>query len=427
MRTKSQLTFNLAWPSNLKSIIDQYKNWLDICAAYNIKKVRIILAPWGIYPLGNETHIDILKQIANYALNRNIEIVLAIDTYVNYCSNTYRDFENGEFGWKCNRFNHGQSIKCFLRNAGKSQYLAEMIFLLKQLISLNNIISVELCNEIDQIEASPDTICFWINNTLRHFTMEFEERYVYRVSISNNRYYSYYSNHIACVCDIHSYRYPFNTAIENIEYYYSKFKNAWLSEFSCFSDYAHENTLDSVTYFSATFYESILRNISIAPAPWWWDELLGSPLYTNILSNISLQSFEPTTRATINVEIKPIGESKSKSNKTIIANKIKYRISALVKRPSSIMQELPSINKFLIKNIHRKYNKLTAISLHRGKNKTYILVETYVPIQLEFERGLISLSPKCICYDIIRNRKKAFSCDIIKLKCPGAYLITIFK
>ena len=425
MRTKPLLTYNLAWPSNLNSIIDQYKKWIDICTAHGIKMVRIILAPWGIYPFDNEAHTDILKQIADYAHNRNIEIVLAIDTYVNYCSSTYRDFENGEYGWKCNHFNCGETIESFLRNIAKSQYVVEMISLLKQLVPLHSIVSVELCNEIDQIEASPNTICCWINNTLRYFSDEFGERFIYRVSISNNRYYSYYSNRIKCRCDLHSYRYPYNTAIENIEYYCSKYKNVWLSEFSCFSDFAHENTIECVTYFSATMYESILRNLSILPAPWWWDESFRSSLFINILSSVVNQSFEPTTPVSIDIRIKPIGRTKSATDKRIILNKIKYRVSVLVKKPSSFIQEFPAIKKFLKKITHRKYNNPTAISSYMGKTKAYILVETYVPIQLEFEKKLITSNRKCICYDIIRHKNKLLSCDIIRLINAGTYLIIV--
>ena len=159
---------------------------------------------------------------------------------------------------------------------------------MQEIEKYDNVIKIELCNEIDQIESKRKHIICWINNSLMELSKKYGDRFEYKVSISDYRVYDYFSKRIKCKCDIHSYRFPYNTALENYEYINWRFPFAWISEFACFSDFAYADAIESQTYFSAMILRASFEKSKEFPAPWWWEKILPDSLYMNIYAYLSL-------------------------------------------------------------------------------------------------------------------------------------------
>lgn len=417
-------SMNLAWPTEQYRSKEEYQTWLALCEKYNINCVRIILAPWGLNPVETSTDLSLLCDVIRLAQYYSIEVILVVDTYVNYVRHSYRDFADSEFGWYTNRFSSIHTLDSFLSKTGKTQYISDISGVLREVTRYSNVNIVELCNEMDQIESRRDTIIQWINNSIEILSHEYEKRFEYRVSISDYRKYSYFAKRLNCKCDIHSYRFPYNTALENYTYLKNRFPQAWLSEFACFSDYAYAESIESRIYFYAMMLCAAFENCRDFPAPWWWEKIMPDPAYMSVykfLDNIQDEFVSRKTEYFLINEIEQIHRVDSK-----ITNKIRYRLSVLIKNPKYIIQEIPAITKFLRKRICSKYNHPYAIlGYESAHGDQYFILETYVPIKICYKNEDGRLG-SLVCKDMTRGQQVItvkINEDVIL--CEGTYWLII--
>lgn len=401
----TMFAINLAWNSEQKNFVEQYCKWLDVCKIHKIRCVRLFLVPWGIYPYDSSEHLEHLCSIVSYAEKKEIDIILVIDTYVNYCIHTYRDFENDEYGWNSNIFFKGQSIIDFLNESGQSDYLKKVVEILFNIKQYKNVLNIELCNEIDQIEANRNSIVNWINNSIDELTSLFDCRYRFLVSIADYRNYYSFSKNISCQCDIHTYRFPYNTAIENYNFYKKKFPSAWISEFACFSDYAYSETIESKIYFAAMIIGASLTSNSILPASWWWENIMGNPEYMKIFTYASTLDLPLIKKKDIQIRVNEVEHYRKDDKK--LREKISYRLAVLRKNPFFLVQEVPAITKFVKKILLPKYRNQYAYNVYSCDSIQYfILLETYVGLQLDLTEMAKFAIANILCIDVIRDQKR---------------------
>lgn len=421
----NRYSINLAWPSGHKRYKEEYRIWIELCNEYNINNIRVFLVPWGLNPIDSSDDLLLLCEVIQVAQKYSIEVILVLDTYVNYVKYSYRDFLNSEYGWFSNPFSSVQSLESFLEGNGRTQYIESISSVLQAVIKYDNVNSIELCNEIDQIEASRKQIVEWINNSYKVLLQEYDNRFDYRVSISDYRVYSYYAKRIQCKCDIHSYRFPYNTALENYEYLTHTFSTAWISEFACFSDYAYSDSIESLIYFCSMLLCAAFEKRADFPAPWWWEKILQDSSYMNIykyLDDIKGEFVRSTIRGFSVKEIEPIRMSRD----TKMQDKIRYRLSVLKRNPKFFKQELPAITKFLRKKIWPQYNHRFATTGFKSTNGIqYIILETYVPVEVLYKTGK-GTSCLLTCQDMARKQKKIpISINETKRLKEGTYLLII--
>lgn len=415
---------NLAWPTEQKRSKEEYQTWLKLCGKYNINCIRIFLVPWGLNPVEISTDLTLLCDVIQLAQYYSIEVTLVLDTYVNYVKHSYRDFADSEFGWHTNRFSSIHTLDSFLLKRGKTQYVNEILGVLHSIVEFNNVNRIELCNEIDQIESKRNIVIRWINNNITVLSHEFGNRFNYRVSISDYRKYSYFAKRLKCKCDIHSYRFPYNTALENYTYLKNRFPMAWLSEFACFSDYAYAESIESHIYFHAMMLCATFENCKDFPAPWWWEKIVPDPTYMSIyecLDGIKEDFISSKTEDFSIREIERIHKVDAK-----IKNKIRYRLSVLIKNPKYIFQEIPAITKYLRKRIWSKYNHPYAILGYESvRGVRYFILETYVPIEICY-MSKDGRQGSLVCTDMTRSQQAiAIEIDETKILHEGTYWLVI--
>lgn len=418
-----EFSMNLSWPTEFSDREKEYQRWIEICREFGIGCVRIFLVPWGINPLGSCDDMDFLCKIIQKARELSIEVVLVIDTYVNYVMHPYRDFVDCEYGWLSNSFSKNKSLRTFLTENGKTEYLDKVSEVLLAIEPYENVNRIELCNEIDQIESNRRNVVFWINNNIRELQERFGNRFEYRVSISNHREYSFFEKHINCRCDIHTYRFPYNTALENYEYLSLNYPNAWISEFAFYSDFAYSETIESKVYFAAMILCAHFEKCAEFPAPWWWEKILSDSVYMGIYDHI----------ITIDVQLKrkknsvlAFKELEKKKQDTKLKNKIQYRLSVLRKNPLFILQEVPSIRKYLHKKLHPQFNRSYATAGYESNfGDLYVILETYVPVEVTGNPGREN-DAMIKCIDLIRNQKMiSIKLDDAEYLQEGTYLFVI--
>lgn len=396
-------SINIAWPPEKKYSANYYWECFKTCKKYNIGCIRVFTVPWGLYPIERADDLKSLCEILSIANKLGLDIVLVLDTYVNYVKNSYRDFINSDYGWHTNHFSHCLSLEDFLISNGKTRYVEKISDVLHEIEKYGNVTKIELCNEIDQIDSKPKLIVRWINNSISELSKQYSDRFEFRVSISDYRAYDYFSKQVDCKCDIHTYRFPYNTALENYTYLKQAFPEAWISEFACFSDFAYAETIESRIYFSAMVLSASFEKCTEFPAPWWWEKILPDPLYMNIYVYLTTLDTELIKKEIDLFEFTEIGKHNKQDAK--IKNKIKYRLSVLKTNPQYIKQELPAITKFLRKKLWSKFNHSFAVAGYETRSgDKYIVLETYVPIEVKPCADNDSLgSSRCI--DVIRNQK----------------------
>ena len=418
---KNCFAINIAWPPKIKESVYYYRKCFQVCERHNIGIIRVFLVPWGLYPIERVDDLKKICEIIQLANEFNLEIVLVLDTYVNYVKSSYRDFADSDYSWYTNTFSGKTALVEFLCAKGKNEYLEKLSTVLQEIVKYDNVKTIELCNEIDQIEAARNKIVFWVNNNIRVLRDEYGDRYNFIVSISDYRLYKYYSRKIECKCDIHSYRFPYNTAMENYEYLREKFPAAWISEFGCFSDFAYTETIESKIYHSAMILRACFERCMPAPAAWWWETILNDSEYMNVYSYMEklICTFEK-----IEVEEFWISDIELAHDEDLkLRKRIQYRLSALKKNPLYFKQELPAITKFLKKKMWKKYNhNHVLIGFESEECKKYYILETYAPVKLEFN----SSDNRCdllVCTDITRNQTPIpISMNEAQILREGTYL-----
>lgn len=420
----NRYSINLAWPSKKSNCKEEYQTWIELCGKYNIKCIRVFLVPWGLNPIATSNDLQLLCEVIQLAQQYSIEVVLVLDTYVNYVKYSYRDFVDSEYGWFTNRFSQLQSLESFLLEKGKTQYIDKIFAVLQVIIKYKNVFRIELCNEIDQIESKRKWVVWWINNSLDVLSKEYGGRFDYRVSISDYRAYAYFAKRINCKCDIHSYRFPYNTALENYEYMNNKFPSAWISEFGCFSDFAYAETIESQTYFSAMLLCAAFEKCIEFPAPWWWEKILPDPIYMDIYGYLADITGSFVKREIDGLSVKEI--KKNQKPNTKVKSKIRYRLSVLKRNPQYIKQELPAITKFLRKKIWKKYNhRYATVGYESHHGNQYIVLETYVPLEVKYSTNIHNHG-LLICRDLIRSQEIIpIEIDESKTLSEGTYLLII--
>lgn len=421
----NRYSINLAWPSGQKSFKEEYRTWIELCKEYNINIIRVFLVPWGLNPVDSPEDLPLLCEVIQLAQKHSIEVVLVLDTYVNYVKYSYRDFLNSEYGWFNNPCSDAQSLESFLEGNGRTQYIEKISSVLRTVAQYNNVNSIELCNEIDQIEASRNQIVGWINNSYGILLQQYGNRFQYRISISDYRAYSYFAKRIKCRCDIHSYRFPYNTALENYEYLTNTFSTAWISEFACFSDYAYADSIESLTYFCSMLLCAAFEKCADYPASWWWEKILQDTSYMNVYKYLDDIKGEFVRSKIEGFSVKEIKQIRMLRDSKM-QDKIRYRLSVLKRNPKLLKQELPAITKFIRKKLWPKYNhKFATTGFKSLDGILYIILETYVPIEVLYETGE-SLSRFLICQDMIRKMEKiAINVNESKTLKEGIYLLII--
>ena len=418
-----EFSMNLSWPTEFSDREKEYQRWIEICRESGIGCVRIFLVPWGINPLGSCDDIDFLCKIIQKARELSIEVVLVIDTYVNYVMHPYRDFVDCEYGWLSNSFSKNKSLRTFLTENGKTGYLDKVSEVLLALEPYENVNRIELCNEIDQIESKRRNVVSWINNNIRELQERFGNRFEYRVSISNHREYRFFEKHINCRCDIHTYRFPYNTALENYEYLSLNYPNAWISEFAFYSDFAYSETIESKVYFAAMILCAHFEKCAEFPAPWWGEKILSDSEYMGIYAYIITIDVQSKRKKNSVLAFK---ELEKKKQDVKLKNKIQYRLSVLRKNPLFILQEVPAIRKYLHKKLHPQFNHSYAVAGYESNSgDLYVILETYVQVEVtgnpERENDAMI---KCI--DLIRNQKMiSIKLDDAEYLQEGTYLFVI--
>lgn len=420
----NRYSINLAWPSEQKKCKEEYRTWIKLCGKYNIKCIRVFLVPWGLNPVESSADLLLLSEVIQLAQQHSIEVILVLDTYVNFVEYSYRDFFDSEFGWFTNRFSGFCSLDSFLSESGKTQYIDSLSNVLREVIRFKNVSKIELCNEIDQIESKKQRVVKWINNSLKVLYQEYGDRFDYRVSISDYRVYSYFSEHIKCKCDIHSYRFPYNTALENYEYLTNTFPNAWISEFACFSDFAYADSIESRTYFCAMLLCATFQKCVEYPAPWWWEKILLNPSYMNIYNYLVDIKDEFVRRDIVELSVNAINQTQKLDTK--VKNKIRYRLSVLKRNPRYLKQEWAAITKFMGKKIRSKYNHRYAIVNYESTSgNQYVVLETYIPIEVKYKTR-DDRRCRLICKDMTRNQKMIpINLDETRTLNEGTYLLII--
>ena len=420
-----KFSMNLSWPTESGDREDEYQKWIRICQKANIGCIRVFLVPWGINPFESNDDLNLLCRIIQKAQEACIEVVLVIDTYVNYVMHTYRDFVDCEYSWNTNSFSSNRSLRTFLSEDGKTRYLEKVTEILRVIEPYRNVKRLELCNEIDQIGSNRKRIVGWINNSITELQKIFGGRFEFHVSISNHREYCYFKKMVNCRCDIHTYRFPYNTALENYKYLSSNYPDAWISEFAYYSDFAYSETIESKVYFSAMILRAYFERCSDFPAPWWWEKILSDPAYMSIYDYIITIDTLLTRKQTGAFEFK---ELEKKKQDVKLKNKIQYRLSVLKQNPFYIIQEFPAIRKYMHKKLHPQYNHSYAAEEYESNSgDLYIILETYVPIEVtcnpERESGALI---KCI--DLIRDQKMIpIKVDDTQYLQEGTYLFVVQK
>ena len=153
-----------------------------------------------------------------------------------------------------------------------------------------------------------------------------------------------------CYVDLHMYSFPYENAIENIEYIINKHSILYLGEYAKHSDSPYINDMDSKMYFISGLWGSYFYNLTYTPMHWWWEETLNNSDYLALIDIYNLISGKLDTVTNvekINLQYKIYGKSNTFNQSE--KNKIKERLNNLIKHPLFIINELKNIKKFIIK------------------------------------------------------------------------------
>ena len=93
-----------------------------------------------------------------------------------------------------------------------------------------------------------------------------------------------------CYVDLHMYSFPYENAIENIEYIIDKHNVLYLGEYAKHSDSSYINDMDSKMYFISGLWGSYFYNLTYTPMHWWWEETLNDSDYLALIDIYNLIS-----------------------------------------------------------------------------------------------------------------------------------------
>lgn len=345
----NKIAINLGWSSDGK-IEENYYKWLNICKKHNINFVRIFLCSWSINALYNKKYITVLNNVISHALEKKIEVCIVLNNFVDYNIKNYSDINDKHFSWISNPYyNKYKKQKNFFQTLDNN-YLSQVINILKLIYKYDNVKYIEVMNEIDQIHCSNNILINCANLLIENLTKKFQDRYIYTCSISNHMLLTKFKEKMNCYIDLHMYSFPYENAIENIEYIINKHSVLYLGEYAKHSDSSYINDIDSKTYFISGLWGSYFYNLTYTPMHWWWEEILNNSdylVFIDIYNLISHKLDAVKKVEKINLQYKIYGKP-NKFNQSE-KNKIKERLNNLIKHPLFVINELKSIKKFVIK------------------------------------------------------------------------------
>lgn len=346
-----KLAINLAWCN--RNLEQEYNKWLSICSSNNIKLVRIFLCSWGINALFDDKDIKLLENVIKNAYAKRMDVCLVINNFVDYNINNYSDINNKMYSWKKNPyFKKYKNTKNFFKTIDVD-YLSKIEHILNRMSKYKNIRYIEIMNEIDQIECPNKILINWVNSLIKKLKIMFKDRYIYTCSVSNYELFNMFSKKINCYVDLHFYSFPYESAMENIEYIIKRHSILYLGEYAKYSDSAYLNDINSKIYFASGLWAAYFYNLKYSPLHWWWQHLLNNKDYINIVNvyNILINKLGKVKKVeNVNIKFKFISRNDNKLEK----KKIKERLDTLIKHPLFIFNEFRNIKKFIKKKFSEK-------------------------------------------------------------------------
>lgn len=366
----NKLSINLGWSSN-HNIENDYYKWLDICRKHNIKFVRMFLCSWSINALYDKTYLNTLENIIKYADNNNIEICLVLNNFVDYNIKNYSDINDIKYSWKANPYyTKYKKVKNFFQMLDQN-YLNNVKNILDLIEKYCNVKYIEIMNEIDQINCSNNILINWANNLISKLERIYKNRYIFTCSISNHELFKIFKKQMNCYVDLHFYSFPYESAIENIEYMNNEHKILYLGEYAKFSDRAYLKNIKSKIYFSSGLWGSYFYNLEYVPLHWWWQDLLVDKDYLKIISNYTLISQKlGVVNSVEKIDIKY--KTFNKIDNLLEKKKINERFKTLLKHPLFIFNELYSIKKFINKK-RIKQSEVVFRKINTNKKEIFYL------------------------------------------------------
>lgn len=366
----NKLSINLGWSSN-HNIENDYYKWLDICKKYEIKFVRMFLCSWSINALYDKTYLNTLENIIKYADNNNIEICLVLNNFVDYNIKNYSDINDIKYSWKANPYyTKYKKVKNFFQMLDQN-YLNNVKNILDLIEKYCNVKYIEIMNEIDQINCSNNILINWANNLISKLERIYKNRYIFTCSISNHELFKIFKKQMNCYVDLHFYSFPYESAIENIEYMNNEHKILYLGEYAKFSDRAYLKNMKSKIYFSSGLWGSYFYNLEYVPLHWWWQDLLVDKDYLKIISNYTLISQKlGVVNSVEKIDIKY--KTFNKIDNLLEKKKINERFKTLLKHPLFIFNELYSIKKFINKK-RIKQSEVVFRKINTNKKEIFYL------------------------------------------------------
>lgn len=367
---KPKLAINLGWGGK-RHIENEYEKMFLICKDNNINFVRIFLCSWSINTLYDMKYLNTLLKIINLANKNEIEVCIVINNFVDYNIGNYSDINDKKYSWLYNPYySRYKKVKNFFKNIDDN-YLKKIINILKQVSKYKNVKYIEIMNEIDQVECSNRILINWTNKLVHELEIIFKNRYQYTCSISNHQLYDYFRKNLGCYTDLHFYSFPYNHAIENIEYIRSKQNILYLGEYAKYSDNDYIDDINSKIYFTSGLWSSYFYKLEYSPLHWWWKQLLSNKEYINIIKNYNMMINKIgliNQIEKINVEYKIIENINNKLEK----KKVKTRLVMLIKHPLFIIKEFKNIKKYLNKK-RTKQNNVIVRKIILNNSELYYL------------------------------------------------------
>lgn len=375
-----KIGINLGWTEeNLtnEQIFNNYKEWLDVCYYNSISIVRVFSVRWSLNFLFSEEKLDIFKQIVAYANSKQIEVIPVLNHYTDFITEYYRDLDSDKYIWNTYPLNNG-SIKFFFKGLNE-EFLSKVKKVLKGLSEFSNVKTIELFNELDLVQCSSDIKIKWINclyNNLNYYNNRFD----FKISVSNDDDYSIYRNNIinSINIDLHNYSYPTNSFYKNAELLEAKHNTdfSWC-EYAKNSDEAYLKNNVSLKFFCSGIWSGYLLGKVQSPMHWWWNELLNNKKYLYIIKLFNIS--KPLGPKIFNDFTSEICEKELITNigeKQVLYKKIYFRIWNIVKHPLFIGKEYKQILKFVKKRFALKLSEEVLIRGFEKDSKIFFYCET---------------------------------------------------
>ena len=400
---KTYLAMNICWNHKNHNQYNYYVKFIDWCAKYNIKLIRIIFSKWGLNCVYNKDEVIVLKKILEYATEKKLDIVLTLLNFTDFNMVNYLDINDKNYSWLFNKYRDKYKKNTSFFQTVDNDLVEDINFILKNIKKYKNVKYIEIMNEIDQVNCNDKKLINWCNSLIDILLNKYPN-YIYTCSISNYQKYSLYKKKMKCYVDLHAYSFPMESAFLNLQYMSRDNALLYVGEYAKNSDYPYMDNYKSKLYFTSGLWGAYFLRLTYTPMSWWWDEIIDNIEYENIIDFYNLNSnFEVT-----NIEKESINDTKleyikDNSNKNMIENKkIIERIKNIMIHPLFLFKEFKNIKKYLTKKTLKESN----VHLYRinsnFKKKYYIECDVHVKLDLF---SIIQKQNICI-YDLINCTKR---------------------